>query len=87
MARFKAVLFRIPGKGGWTFAPVPESCAPPVTAGWGRTPVIARLGDRSWETSVWREESGRTLLPLPKKIRGALEAGDEVELEIEMRSP
>jgi hypothetical protein len=36
---FLAVLFRWPGKGGWTFAPVPEAHAPPVTAPWGRTPL------------------------------------------------
>lgn len=86
MVRFRSVLFLYPGKGGWTFAPVPESCAPPVMAGWGRTPVVASLGDKHWDTSVWRDKSGRTLLPIPKKVRGALKAGDEVELTLELRT-
>ena len=36
---FVSTLFQYPGKGGWTFAPVPDDCAPRVTHGWGRTPV------------------------------------------------
>ena len=42
VARFRATLFTIPGKGGWTFAPVPAEHAPQVVGPWGRTPVIAR---------------------------------------------
>jgi hypothetical protein len=40
---FKAKLFRYPGVGGWHFAPVPARFAPPVTHGWGRTPVLHSL--------------------------------------------
>jgi hypothetical protein len=82
---FKAVLFRYPGPGGWTFAPVPAALAPPVTEGWGRTPVLASVDGRSWETSVWRDKKHGTLLPVPKKIRGKKEAGEEVEVEIVVR--
>lgn len=32
---FTAELFQYPGKGGWTFAVVPEEYAPRVTHGWG----------------------------------------------------
>ena len=85
MPTFKAVLSRYPGKGGWTFAPVPEDCAPPVTEHWGRTPVTATLHGRQWRSSVWRDRSGKTMLPIPKKVRGELGAGDEVELTIELR--
>jgi hypothetical protein len=46
-------------------------------------PVVAVLGTTRWETSVWRETSGRVLLPLPKQVRGALSAGDEVTLQLE----
>jgi len=79
---FKAVLFRYPGPGGWTFAPVPDVFAPPVTEGWGRTPVLATVDGKSWETSVWRDKKHGTLLPVPKKIRGRKEAGEEVEVGI-----
>lgn len=83
MVRFKAILFKYPGKGGWTFAPVPPELAPPVGGPFGMTPVLARLDGREWRTTVWRERSGAVLLPAPAKVRGAKKAGDEVEVEIE----
>jgi len=79
---FTAELFQMPGKGGWTFAVVPEDFAPSVTHGWGRTPVHATVDDHSWETSVWRERSGRTLLPVPKHVRGAKGHMDRVRVRI-----
>lgn len=83
VTRFTAVLFRTPGKGGWHFAPVPEECAPPVTHGWGRTPVTAEVDGRRWRTSVWREKTGRTLLPVPAAIRAGKGAGDRVRVVID----
>jgi Domain of unknown function (DUF1905) len=80
---FTSELFRVPGKGGWTFAPVPERLAPPVTEGWGRTPVVATVDGREWRTSVWRDRSGRTLLPVPKAIRGRKEHGSTVSVRLE----
>ena len=81
--RFTAALFRIPGKGGWTFAPVPERHAPPVRHAWGRTAVIATVDGHRWRTSVWREKSGRTLLPVPKAARGDKGDGDRVAVVLE----
>ncbi len=52
-ARFSARLWRYPGKGGWTFVTVPEEFAPPATAAWGRTPVVATVEGATWKTSVW----------------------------------
>ena len=79
---FSSTLFKIEGKGGWTFAPVPEHLAPPVTDGWGRTPVEATVDGRAWKTSVWRERSGRTLLPVPKDVRAGREHGDVVQVSL-----
>ena len=83
VTRFTALLFRIPGKGGWTFAPVPEECAPAVRHAWGRTPVVATVDGHRWRTSVWREKSGRTLLPVPRAARGGKGDGDRVHVELE----
>lgn len=80
---FTSELFTYPGKGGWTFATVPERFAPPVTEGWGRTPVEATVDGTTWKTSVWREKSGRTLLAVPKAIRGAKGEGDQVDVTLE----
>ena len=81
--RFTATLFRVPGPGGWTFAVVPERHAPPVMHAWGRTPVVATVDGHRWRTSVWRERSGRTLLPVPKAARGTKGDGDRVRVALE----
>jgi hypothetical protein len=79
---FTSVLFRVPGKGGWTFATVPEAHAPSATEAWGRVPVVAAVDGREWKTSVWRERSGRTLLPVPKQIRRGKDEGDVVHVRL-----
>jgi hypothetical protein len=81
-AKFKSKLFKYPGPGGWHFATVPEKHAPLATHSWGRTPVIAKVDGQEWKTSVWREKTGRTLLAVPKKIRGDKEDGDSVSVEL-----
>lgn len=80
---FSSRLFRVPGKGGWTFATVPKHRAPPVSHGWGRTSVVAVVDGYRWKTSVWRERSGRTLLPVPKAARGTKGDGDRVKVRLE----
>jgi hypothetical protein len=84
---FRARLFRIPGPGGWTFAPVPSRFAPPVTEGWGRTPVRAVVDGRAWDTSVWRDRKHGTLLAVPARIRGGKGDGDVVTVELHPRAP
>jgi hypothetical protein len=85
--QFRSKLFKYPGPGGWHFAPVPLKYAPPVTHGWGRTPVRATVDGRSWNTSVWRDKKGgRCLLAVPKKIRGAKGHGDAVKVQLEFRT-
>jgi hypothetical protein len=83
---FIATLWRYPGTGGWVFATVPDKYAPPVTHAWGRTPVRATVGDQSWKTSVWRGKDGRTLLAIPKKVRGTKEDGDRVRVRLEFNT-
>jgi hypothetical protein len=45
--------------------------------------VHATVDGKSWDTSVWREKTGRTLLAVPKKIRGAKDDEDEVDVALE----
>lgn len=84
MASFLATLFKVPGKGGWTFVPVPPELAPPVTGRWGMTPVRARVDGRAWSTTVWRDATHGALLPVPAKVRGGKGDGDTVEVELEL---
>ena len=82
---FTATLFHSGGKGGWTFAPLPADCTFPVTGSWGMTPVVASVDGRTWKTTIWRDtKMKRTLLPVPKKIRGRKGDGDRVEVELRM---
>jgi hypothetical protein len=81
---FVSQLFKYPGPGGWHFAPVPDEYAPPVAHAWGRSPVRATVDGYSWATSVWRDtKTQRTLLAVPKRVRGAKGAGDSVQVRLE----
>ena len=80
--RFSSTLFRISGKGGWTFAPVPEDLGPSSTEAWGRAPVVATVNGHTWKTSVWRERSGRVLLPVPKLVHQGKEEGAIVQVRL-----
>ncbi|HET9423996.1 MAG TPA: DUF1905 domain-containing protein [Gemmatimonadaceae bacterium] len=81
-ASFRARLFKYPGAGGWHFVVVPEKHAPLATHAWGRTPVTAMVDGSEWKTSVWREKSGRTLLAVPKRVRGEKTDGDAVAVKL-----
>ena len=84
---FNATLFRWgEGKGSWVFAPVPDKYAPPVTHGWGRTPVTATVDGYTWTTSVWRGKDGRTLLAVPKTVRKTKDDGDRVRVVLRFSS-
>jgi hypothetical protein len=79
---FVTRLIRYPGKGGWTFAPIPAPLIPPVTRPWGRTPVGAVVDGVAWNTSIWRDrKSDGALLAVPAKVRGRKGHGDTVTVE------
>jgi Domain of unknown function (DUF1905) len=81
--RFITKLFKLgPDKGGWVFIEIPPEHHLPVTGGWGMSPVIARADGREWPTTIWREKSGRCLLPVPKKVRGTKAEGDDIAIEL-----
>jgi Domain of unknown function (DUF1905) len=79
---FTAQLRKYPGKGGWHFATVPSRLAPPVTHGWGRTPVRATVGGVTWDTSVWRGKAGATVIAIPKRVRCGKTHGDSVRIRL-----
>ena len=85
-ATFKAKLFKYPGAGAWFFVTVPEKYAPQVTHAWGRTPVVAKVDDHTWNTSVWRGKNGRTLLAVPKAVRGSKGDGDVVSVRLQFNT-
>ncbi|MCB1212316.1 MAG: DUF1905 domain-containing protein [Verrucomicrobiales bacterium] len=84
VVEFTGSLFRMEGKGAWTFITIPPHLAPPVTGAWGMTPVIASVDGREWQTTVWTDKSQRSLLPVPKKIRRQKGDGDSVDVVLRM---
>jgi hypothetical protein len=46
------------------------------------TKVFASVDDVAWRTSVWRDRTGRTLLPVPKKVRGDSTDGAVVQVTL-----
>ena len=81
---FVTTLFKYPGPGGWHFATVPEHLAPPSGYAWGRSPVRATVDGHTWNTSVLRDTKlQRTLLAVPKRVRGTKGDGDSVSVQLE----
>ena len=79
---FMSELVRHPGKGGWTFALIPQRLAPPVTRPWGRTPVRAVVDGVSWNASIWRDKkSNGAFLAVPARVRGRKGSGEAVRVE------
>ena len=54
-----------------------------VTYGWGMIPVLARIGETEWETSLFPKD-GRYVVPLKDKVREpeGIEDGDTVTIEL-----
>ncbi len=81
------------GPSPYYFVPVPEpessdvrEVASLATYGWGVIPVEARIGDVSFETSLFPKDGGY-LLPLKDAVRRprGLSAGDEVTVAMTIR--
>ena len=83
---FTAKLWRYPGKGGWHFVTLPDKYSPPVTHAWGRTPVVATVDGHVWKTSVWRGKAGRSVLAIPKAVRGANKGGASMKVRLTFAS-
>ena len=79
--------------GSWHFITVPEEQSDEIRAHAFGTPrgfrsvrVEARIDDVTWRTSVFPLRSGGYLLPVKAEVRrkGAIAAGDEVTVELEL---
>ncbi len=69
--------------GEWRVVYLPKYIKLKATQPFGRTPVIAQFCSQKWKTSLWTDKEGKTMLPIPKKIRGKLDEGDMVEVYFE----
>lgn len=80
------------GPAPWYFVPLPATqsrevrdVARFVTYGWGVIPVVARIGETAWKTSLFPKD-GRYLVPLKASVRAAeqLAEGDEVRVRLDI---
>lgn len=55
-----------------------------VTYGWGMIPVLARIGDTEWRTSLWPKDGGY-VVPIKAAVRNAegFGEGDVVGVRLE----
>ncbi|WP_197043387.1 DUF1905 domain-containing protein [Saccharothrix sp. NRRL B-16314] len=71
---------RFDGPGGWYYVDVPEDVAEGFEERRGFVPVVARIGDTEWRTSLLPKGDGTKFLALKASVRKArdLDEGDEV---------
>lgn len=89
--QFTSELWEHSSEGGWHFVTVPPPETEDLKArggarrGFGSLRVRARVGDTSWETSVFPATEG-FVLPVKKPVRKAegLEAGELVTVRLEL---
>ncbi len=81
------------GPSPYYFVPVPDAesadireVAAMATYGWGVIPVAARIGDVTFQTSLFPKDGGY-LLPLKDAVRKpqGLSAGDDVTVDMSVR--
>ena len=81
------------GPAPYYYLPLPEEEADQVhdvrkmaTYGWGVIPVVARIGEVEFETSLFPKDGGY-LLPLKDAVRkpSGITVGDEVAVEVTIR--
>ncbi|WP_456843804.1 DUF1905 domain-containing protein [Cellulomonas sp. P5_C6] len=83
------------GPSPYHYVPVPEAesasikaVSSMVTYGWGVIPVLARIDDTEWETSLFPKD-GRYLVPVKGMVRKAeyLDVGDTVTVRLILGGP
>jgi hypothetical protein len=89
---FEAELWLYPGEAGWHFVTLPPDIADDIrvrTAGagtaFGSIKVTAKVGEHSWQTSLFRDtKSDSYLLPVKKEIRNKAQvgAGDGISVQL-----
>ncbi len=81
------------GPAPWYFVTVPPSLSADlqeilrlVTYGWGMIPVVARIGETEWRTSLFPKD-GCYIVPIKASVREAeaLKEGDKVTVRLDIR--
>ena len=87
---FSGVIWYWRGPAPFHFLTVPEAQSkelkamlPLLTYGWGMIPVLMRLGETRWETSLWPKDGGY-VVPVKDAVRKPerLSLGDVVDVHL-----
>ncbi len=87
---FAAVVWHWRGPAPFHFVTLPNAdaeavhaLANAVTYGWGMVPVLVRIGDTTWRTSLFAKDGGY-VLPLRDSVRRKeqVELGDSVHVQL-----
>lgn len=90
----KARVWLFESGAAWHFATIPQDVSREIRNGfgdrqkaWGSMPVVVRIGDTEWKTSIFRDSKENTyLLPIKKEVRAreGLQAGSEVKIFLQV---
>lgn len=87
---FSGEIFQWRGPAPYYYVALPDEASEDLRAessrlsyGWGVIPVLVRIGETEWETSLFPKD-GRYLVPLKDRVRRAegLADGDRVEVRL-----
>jgi hypothetical protein len=88
--QFRGEIWFWRGPSPYHFVTVPEdesaelqTASTLVTYGWGMIPVVARIGQTEWTTSLFPKDGGY-IVPVKDKVRRAegIDAGDSVVIRL-----
>jgi len=69
------LLWKYQGKGAWYFVTINKDTAEEIKKfslwrhGWGSIPVVVKIGNSQWKTSIFPDKNGEYVLPVKKEIR------------------
>ena len=94
VVEFKGKIFQWRGPAPYLFVAVPEKesaniklVSKLVTYGWGVIPVIVKVGETEWKTSLFPKD-GRYLVPIKMLAQRAekLKEDDEIRIHLEIQN-
>jgi hypothetical protein len=92
--QLRAEVWLYPGMAAWHFITLPKKAAAEIKEnfsfakrGWGSLPVIAKIGQTSWKTSIFPDRKINSyLLPLKAEVRKKekIQAGDKIKFSVDI---
>lgn len=91
---FRGKVWLYPGEAAWHFISIPKEISEDtkdvfgeMSRGWGYLPVVVKIGQAKWKTSIFPDSKTKQyLLPVKAEVRKLeqLEVGDSVAVHLEI---